>query len=40
MRGIDFGLDLGDFVPDLGLVDFCCDVDLALRPLFFDMEED
>ena len=40
MRGIDFGLDLGDFVFDLGLVDFCCDVDLALRPLFFDMEED
>ena len=40
MRGIDFGLDLGDFVLDLWLVDFCCDVDLALRPLFFDMEED
>ena len=40
IRGIDFGLDLGDFVFDLGLVDFCCDVDLALRPLFFDMEED
>ena len=39
MRGIDFGLALGDFVLDLGLVDFCCDVDLGLRPLFFDMEE-
>ena len=40
MRGIDFGLDLGDLVLDLGLFVFGCDVDLALRPLFFDMEED